>query len=190
MKIAAHSSAEPVEPHPARPKSRMGFWLKRIALWLILGIISLATLGAVYQTIATAMDQRFETLTDRRQAKGKRYALATIVVGMFLAKLCGEDKPSGIAEWVALRGSWIAWILDLKRKSMPSHHTYRRALAEIDEEEFERLAREYCCHCGEAGYQVVISLDGKILRGTIDLDVSDALHTQRQVSIPNWQGRR
>lgn len=119
--------------------------------------------------------QRFETLTDRRQAKGKRYALATIVVGMFLAKLCGEDKPSGIAEWVALRGSWIAWILDLKRKSMPSHHTYRRALAEIDEEEFERLAREYCCHCGEAGYQVVISLDGKILRGTIDLDVSDGL---------------
>lgn len=58
MKIAAHSPAEPVEPHPARPKSRMGFWLKRIALWLIIGIISLATLGAVYQTIATAMDQR------------------------------------------------------------------------------------------------------------------------------------
>jgi len=39
--------------------------------------------------------QRFEGLTDRRQAKGKRYALATIMMGMFLAKLCGEDKPSG-----------------------------------------------------------------------------------------------
>ena len=45
----------------------------------------------------------FEGLTDKRKAKGKRYALATILLGMFLAKLCGEDKPSGIAEWVALR---------------------------------------------------------------------------------------
>src|SRR5689334_9200119 len=69
-------------------------------------------------------------LKDKRKAKGKRYALATILVGIFLAKLCGEDKPSGIAEWVALRGTWIAHVLGLKRKSMPSHHTYRRALAD------------------------------------------------------------
>jgi hypothetical protein len=33
-------------------------------------------------------------------------------LGMFLAKLCGEDKPSGIAEWVALRGKWIASLLE------------------------------------------------------------------------------
>ena len=43
--------------------------------------------------------QRFGRLKDKRKAKGKRYTLATILVGMFLAKLCGEDKPSGIAEW-------------------------------------------------------------------------------------------
>ena len=95
---------------------------------------------------------------------------------MFLAKLCGEDKPSGMAEWVALRGEWIAQVLGLKRKSMPSHHTYRRTLADIvDAKEFEALAREHHRHCGEAGYQVVVSMDGKILRGTIDLDVSDGL---------------
>jgi pimeloyl-ACP methyl ester carboxylesterase len=33
-------------------------WLKRIALWLIIGIITLAAIGAAYQTIATAMDKR------------------------------------------------------------------------------------------------------------------------------------
>lgn len=58
MKIAAHSPAVPVEPQTARPKSRIGVWVKRIALWLIIGIITLAALGAVYQTIATAMDKR------------------------------------------------------------------------------------------------------------------------------------
>jgi len=119
---------------------------------------------------------RLEGLQDKRKAKGKRYALATILVGLFLAKLCGEDKPSGIAEWVALRGSWIAQVLGLKRKSMPSHHTYRRALGDnVDAMEFEALAREHQQHCGKAGYQVVVAMDGKILRGTIDLDTRDGL---------------
>jgi pimeloyl-ACP methyl ester carboxylesterase len=58
MKITAQSPAVPVESHPARLKSRIGFWLKRIALWLIIGIISLTAFGAVYQTITTAMDTR------------------------------------------------------------------------------------------------------------------------------------
>jgi predicted transposase YbfD/YdcC len=124
----------------------------------------------------SSLYHRFEPLTDKRKAKGKRYALATILVGMFLAKLCGEDKPSGMAEWVALRGKWIAQVFDLKRKSMPSHHTYRRALAEnVDAEEFEALAREHHKQSGQAGYQVVIAMDGKILRGTIDLETSNGL---------------
>src|SRR5690349_10517182 len=111
---------------------------------------------------------RLEGLKDKRKAKGKRYALATILVGMFLA------KPSGIAEWVALRGKWIVQVLGLKRKSMPSHHTYRRALADnVDVEEFEALARDHQQKCGKAGYQVVVAMDGKILRGTIDLETND-----------------
>jgi len=67
---------------------------------------------------------RFQGLTNQRKARGKRYALETILLGMFLAKRCGEDKPSGIAEWVSLRGKWIASFLGLKRKRTPSHHTY------------------------------------------------------------------
>lgn len=125
-------------------------------------------LGSLYE--------RFAGLSDKRKAKGKRYALATILLGMFLAKLCGEDKPSGIAEWVALRGEWIAQMLNLKRKSMPSHHTYRRTLAEIvNAEEFEALVREQHRHSGETGYQVVVAMDGKVVRGTISLDVNEGL---------------
>jgi predicted transposase YbfD/YdcC len=124
----------------------------------------------------SSLYSRFQGLTDRRKARGKRYALATILLGMFLAKLCGEDKPSGIAEWVTLRGKWIASVLGLKRKSMPSHHTYRRTLSNgVDEEEFEELTRKYFQHRGEAGYQVVISMDGKIIRGTIDIEVNKGL---------------
>jgi predicted transposase YbfD/YdcC len=125
-------------------------------------------LGSLYR--------RFAELKDKRKAKGKRYALATILLGIFLAKLCGEDKPSGIAEWVELRGVWIAQVLGLQRKSMPSHHTYRRALAEnVDEEELEALARQRQQQCGKGGYQVVVAMDGKILRGTIALNLQDGL---------------
>jgi hypothetical protein len=125
-------------------------------------------LGSLYQ--------RFAVLKDKRKAKGKWYVLATILMGMFLAKLCGEDKPSGMAEWVALRGEWIARVLGLKRKSMPSHHTYRRILADIlDEQEFEVLLWEHHRYCGEAGYLVVMSMDGKVYRGTIALEDSDGL---------------
>jgi len=119
---------------------------------------------------------RLEGLKNKRKAKGKRYGLPTIMVGMFLAKLCGEDKPSGMAEWVALRGQWIAQVLGLRRKSMPSHHTYRRTLAEnVDAQEFEALVRDHHRHRGKAGYQVVVAMDGKSLRGTIDLDLHDGV---------------
>ena len=119
---------------------------------------------------------RFQGLTDRRKAKGKRYALATILLVMFLAKLCGEDKPSGIAEWVKLRAEIIVSALGLKRKEMPSHHTYRRVLADgVDENEFEELVRKHHRRHGRAGYSVVVAMDGKVMRGTIDLDVSAGL---------------
>ena len=119
---------------------------------------------------------RFQGLTDRRKAKGKRYALATILLVMFLAKLCGEDKPSGIAEWVKLRAEIIVSALGLKRKEMPSHHTYRRVLAGgVDENEFEELVRKHHRRHGRAGYSVVVAMDGKVMRGTIDLDVSAGL---------------
>lgn len=141
----------------------------------------------------------FQALGDKRKPKGKRYELATILLGIFLAKLCGEDKPSGIAEWVKLRKSWIVKLLGLKRESMPHHNTYRRVLAgAIDEEEFEHMVRKRHRHCGKTGYQVVVAMDGKIIRGTIDPDTADGLCllalylpgegiTLAQVAIPNKQ---
>ena len=118
----------------------------------------------------------FQGLSDKRKAKGKRYALETILLVMFLAKLCGEDKPSGIAEWVKLRAGMIVSALGLKRKEMPSHHTYRRILADVvDADEFEKLARAHHRRYGESGYHVVISMDGKVVRGTIDMEPSDGL---------------
>ena len=43
----------------------------------------------------------FESLHDQRCARGKRYRLAQVCILTTLAKLCGEDQPSGIAQWFA-----------------------------------------------------------------------------------------
>jgi len=134
-----------------------------------------SNIGSVINLVS--LYNRFQGLHDKRKAKGKRYELATILMGIFLAKLCGEDKPSGIAEWARLREQWITRMLGLKREHMPHHNTYRRVLADgIDEAEFEDLAREHFKHSGETGYQVVASMDGKMVRGTIDTETSDGLY--------------
>jgi pimeloyl-ACP methyl ester carboxylesterase len=58
MKVVSQSPLTPVKLQTAKPRSRVSIWLKRIALWLVIGIGSLAAIGAVYQLIATAVDQR------------------------------------------------------------------------------------------------------------------------------------
>jgi predicted transposase YbfD/YdcC len=120
---------------------------------------------------------RFQKIRDTRKARGKRYDLATILLCIFLAKLCGEDKPSGIAEWVKHRQVWITQKLNLKRVTLPSHNTYRRILASIvSEDEFEELSRQIFAQCGQSGYRVVASMDGKAVRGTIDPDINKGLY--------------
>ena len=82
---------------------------------------------------------RFEKIKDKRKPRGKRYQLVHILVMMVLAKLCGEDTPSGIADWVQDRSEQMIAMLNLKRKTMPHHSTYRRVTEEvIDVEELEQ----------------------------------------------------
>jgi len=111
----------------------------------------------------------FQTLSDSRKPRGVRYSLALILVLMVLAKLCGESHPSGIAEWVAHRGEKLAELLGLQRTSMPHHSTYRRILAEVVEvEELEQMSSAYLSGKKYYGKQVLVAIDGKVLRGTLD----------------------
>ncbi len=110
-----------------------------------------------------------QTLSDSRKARGKRYTLALILLLVLLAKLCGESHPSGIAEWAAQRAETLAAVLHLKRKKMPHHSTYRRILAEVvNVEELEKLSSTYLSGTKCFGKQVLLAIDGKVLRGTLD----------------------
>jgi predicted transposase YbfD/YdcC len=110
----------------------------------------------------------FQRVSDTRKAKGKLYPLELLLVLMMLAKLSGEDKPSGIAEWVAHRVEQLHEMKILNKKRAPSHMTYRRVLQDtVCPEEFERLVSEFQQSRYLAGQEVVFSMDGKTLKGTI-----------------------
>ena len=112
---------------------------------------------------------KFCQLSDKRKPKGLRYRLETILVVMVLAKICGEDNPSGMAEWAKHRTELLCKALKVERKTMPHHSTYRRISAEvICVEELEQMLSEMWSDKRYFGKQVLLAMDGKVLRGTLN----------------------
>src|SRR5512147_483312 len=106
---------------------------------------------------------RLGRLTDLRGMNGKRYELPAVLMIVVMAKLCGEDKPLGIAEWAKHRQEELVKLLCLSWPRMPSHHTYRRILAyKVYAEEVERLVGE---HNQQGEHGDVYAMDGKAVRG-------------------------
>ena len=116
----------------------------------------------------------FERLHDGRCARGKRYRLPQICILATLAKLSGEDRPSGIAQWAQVRHKVLGPLLGLPKR-MPAHNTYRRAFASaISPAELDQQLNAFLGQ--QAGHSVLIALDGKTLRGTIPAGQSRGVH--------------
>lgn len=126
------------------------------------------------------LDSLFATLAmlhDRRDARGLRYVLVTVLVFIVLAKLTGEDYLRGIAQWVKLRKEALASALGLAKAQAPHATTYSRILRwAVNIEEFEQAVSQFFAKQPEAGRSVVINLDGKTLRGTIPAGQSKGVH--------------
>jgi predicted transposase YbfD/YdcC len=116
-------------------------------------------------------------LHDKRDARGLRYALVTVLVFISLAKLAGEDHLRGIAQWVSLRKERLAEALGLVKVQAPHATTYSRVLRNaVDVEEYERVAQGFFRDQPGAGQSVVVCIDGKTLRGTIPAGRSRGMH--------------
>jgi predicted transposase YbfD/YdcC len=116
-------------------------------------------------------------LKDRRDVRGLRYRLVTILVFIVLAKLCGEDHLRGIAQWVSLRQEALAEVLKLAKPQAPHATTYSRVLNEaVDIEQFEQVVAHFFKAKPKAGRSVHIAIDGKTLRATIPAGRTHGLH--------------
>ena len=107
-----------------------------------------------------------QTLTDPRKARGKRYQLTDLLILLILAKLGGEDRMKGMAEWVRLREDTLLRWLEIPRQRLPHQTTYERVLAGLDEAAFNTMIGAFFKPVSsDESWQIV--LDGKVLRGTI-----------------------
>lgn len=118
-----------------------------------------------------------ERVQDGRKRRGIRYGLRTILVVFILAKLCGQNKIYGIADWAQQRSEYLTGVLQLKHKRLPHHSTYRRVLTdEINAEAFEQIVGEYLSQLPRKGLDIVVVIDGKTVRGTITGEDPFGLH--------------
>ena len=123
-----------------------------------------------------SLAQAFAQLTDQRHKRGLRYALTPLLVILVLAKLCGADTPSALADWAHNRAPSLKKALQLSWKRMPHQATWRRILAcAIDLTQFEAVAGEFLRQLTPETAQA-LNLDGKILRGTIPGGATQGAH--------------
>jgi len=119
----------------------------------------------------------FTRISDPRHCRGKQYPLALLLVLILLAKLCGEHTPTGIADWVAYRVEDLVEMKLLPKKKAPCHMTYRRVLQLIvSPGELEALMSQYHQSCLQKGSELIFSLDGKTVRGTIPAGETRGTH--------------
>jgi len=119
----------------------------------------------------------FEKLTDKRRARGKRYRLALVLLLIVLAKLCGEDRPYGIAQWITARSWRLTAILGLSCRRLPSLNTYRRVLQRaVDVAQLQQAVKRFLCRDPTAGRNVLVTIDGKTLRGSLAPGQDRAVH--------------
>jgi predicted transposase YbfD/YdcC len=124
---------------------------------------------------------RLEELADKRDCRGRIYELAPIVLIALLAKLMGQNQLEAIAHWAKLRTVALCQLLRLEKERMPHHTTWGRILGEgLVVEELEELLKEFFSEqldpeIPQRG-QVVVSIDGKTLRGTIPKGQTQGVH--------------
>jgi hypothetical protein len=133
------------------------------------------TTGLIYDL--NSLFAYLQRVPDDRKAQGKQYALSELLVLILLAKLGGKDKPTGITEWIAHRIEQLIAMKIWSKERAPCHMPYRRILQDtVKPEDLERLLSEFHQSQLENGEEIVLSIDGKTMKGTISSGQMRGIH--------------
>jgi predicted transposase YbfD/YdcC len=131
--------------------------------------------GAIFDV--NAFVDHLQHITDQRSRRGIRYSLSFLMSVIVLAKLCGQNKPTAIAEWAKLRGKQLVIAFKCERETVPSLNTIRRTLAGTVTATELQIAFNRFLHQEYGGQQsILVTLDGKTLRGTIPKGKTTGVH--------------
>jgi hypothetical protein len=110
----------------------------------------------------------FSELTDRRAARGKRYALEPLLCSILLAMLAGATSLRKMEAFIAAQLEPLNRLFGTRWKKAPSWVGIRRFLLEIDEAELETACRTHAKRQMPRAIDGLqfIAMDGKALRGS------------------------
>jgi predicted transposase YbfD/YdcC len=116
-------------------------------------------------------------IPDKRKARGIRYTLPILLCVIILAKLSGEDTPTGISEWAQLRKKQLQAFFNYHREIKPGHNTIRRTMASsLDEADLQKQISRYLHQNYGNQQSILVVIDGKTLRGTIPKGKTQGVH--------------
>ena len=128
-----------------------------------------------------ALTRRLNQLTDRRDNRGKVYALGSLLSMIVLARLSGADKPWAIFEWLRFRRPALVKLYQLKRGNTPCVNTIRTILEDVVlQEEMAAILGHYLHEEYGGQTTVLVAIDGKTMRGTIPRGMSQGVHLLTQ----------
>lgn len=139
-------------------------------------LLEAAVEGVVAFDIAE-LERRCAQLPDNRSKRGRIYPLSMVVVLLVLAKLAGEDKPSGMARWIRERQELLWPLFDWPHRRMPCLNTLRTVMSDVlDSEKVETMLRRYLHEQFGGLTSRLLTLDGKTMRGTIPKGLKHGVH--------------
>ncbi len=123
------------------------------------------------------LEKQCQKLVDTRAARGKIYPLSMVVVMLILAKLAGEDKPSGMTTWIRERQEQLWALFGWSRQRMVCLNTIRTIMSEVlKPDDLEKVLRDYL-HQTYGGFTSrLVTIDGKTMRGTIPKGLKRGVH--------------
>ena len=107
-------------------------------------------------------------LTDARDNRGKRHALAFVVAGVVFAILSGRSKVSSIFRYLRNRIEWLREVTHSPDAGVVSRAHLPRLLARVDWVELNTLTdRHFGVQMELRAHHDWVAIDGKVLRGTL-----------------------
>lgn len=113
----------------------------------------------------------FSSVPDPRAASGKRHPLEAILTLCSVAMLCGCRSLFAIAQFGRDRGKHFAAALGFTRAETPCCTTLHNLFIGLDKAAFEDAIARWTAAAAEAHGWTTVSLDGKTLRGSTDVQL-------------------
>jgi predicted transposase YbfD/YdcC len=134
-----------------------------------LGAVALPDAGVLAPALGVALSK----VTDPRKARGIRHRFVVLLTVTVCAVAAGARSFVAAAEWVADLPLALADTLGT-RDRCPSESTIRRAVRDIDADEFDtvigRFVQQLCAAVAPVGRRRVLAVDGKTVRGSRHTD--------------------